>query len=389
MPDAGPPPVNRSAVVPSNEGLNLPARNYLTIVETLKANKGAEAKAIQAMFGGDRKLMDQFLAMAFSLLQSNPKILADCDPMSLVQVIKDGASLGLVPMTEDAAVIPYGRTAKLMPMWRGYVKRIRNSREVTELDVQVVYMNDQFELQLGTEPRLVHVPKLYGEKDDSGALNEERGDYRGFYAWALMPSGKYIIEYMSADDINHVRDTWGNKRSRSGEPLPWETSYAEMGRKTVIRRLAKRLPAAAVDRLLALDKGNDDARDEMAKLSASVDDGLKEVRQLALRAVGQIPAGETAPTEDNEEASGDGSQPPGQDGGEPGQGGSGVVAEPKPDAGGPGAAAEPERPPDEPELVGAAVGKPSNATDPNVAAAMAVAEQQRQLELQRGRRPGK
>ncbi len=297
MPDAGPPPVGPSAVVPAQPQLNAAQANYLTIVDTLKANRGAEAKAIQAMFGGDRKLMDQFLAVAFSALQSQPKLLTDCDPMSLIQAIKDAASLGLTPMTEDAAIIPYGRTAKLMPMWRGYVKRIRNSREVVDLDVQIVYMNDKFELQLGTNPQLVHVPILVGEKGEDGIALEERGDYRGCYAWALMPSGKYIIEWMTTDDLNYVRDHWGNLRGDT----PWKTSWGEMARKTVIRRLAKRLPAAAVDRLLALDKQGDEAAEQLKALNTSTTEALDEVRQLALRAVGQIGPGETPVANTNEE----------------------------------------------------------------------------------------
>lgn len=330
--------------------------NYLTIVDTLKANRGAEAKAIQAMFGGDKRLMDQFLAVAFSALQSQPKLLTDCDPMSLIQAIKDAAALGLTPMTEDAAIIPYGRTAKLMPMWRGYVKRIRNSREVTDLDVQIVFVNDVFELQLGTEPGLTHRPILYGEKAD-GEYLETRGDYRGVYAWAQMPSGKYIIEWMTTDDINHVRDTWGNMKGDS----PWKTSWPEMARKTVIRRLAKRLPAAAVDKLLSLDKANDDAKDELKQLSSKTDDALNEVRQLALRAVGQLEPGPTT----NEEPTEDPIQPPAQDEPPAEPGGAPVQPEDKPDAGGPGATA------------------PDPGQDPDLQAAMAYDAEQKQLARQR------
>lgn len=346
MPDAGPPPVGRSEVATRQEGMSPAAHNYLLIVDQLKANKGAEARAIQAMFGGDKRLMDQFLAVAFSALQSQPKLLMDCDPMSLIQAIKDAASLGLNPMTEDAAIIPYGRTAKLMPMWRGYVKRIRNSREVVDLDVQIVYMNDRFELQLGTNPGLVHVPALYGEKDDEGKLREERGDYRGVYAWALMPSGKYIIEWMTTDDINYVRDRWGNTTKSDS---PWKSSWAEMARKTAIRRLAKRLPAAAVDKLLALDKASDEAADALKLVASKTDDALTEVRQLALRAVGQLAPGE-APARTNEEPA---PEPDGAPGQEP---------EPAPDDG-PSAPAEDN----------------AAGVDPNVAAAMQMAAQQRQM----------
>lgn len=349
---------------PTEDRLSRPMRNYLTIVDTLKANKGAEAKAIQAMLSGDKRLMDSFLAMAFSLLQSRPDVLADCTPESLIQCVKDGAALGLVPLTEDAAIVPYGtksgeKVAKLMPMWRGYVKRIRNSREVADLDVQIVYMNDQFELELGTEPKLRHVPALYGEKDDSGAFIAERGDFRGVYAWAQMPTGKYIIEWMTTDDINYVRDTWGNKTSASGRDLPWNTSWAEMARKTVIRRLAKRLPAAAVDKLLELDKGNDDAVRQLELVATKADTALDEVRQLALRAVGQLPAGE-APATTNEDAAKDAEGAPGQ----PPEG-------------------SPPEDPTPPPTSQTERTEPVAGMDPDVAAAMRLNDEQQQLARQR------
>ena len=47
------------------------AANYLIIQDTLKADHGAEAKAIQAMFGGDKDLMNRFLAVAFAALATD------------------------------------------------------------------------------------------------------------------------------------------------------------------------------------------------------------------------------------------------------------------------------------------------------------------------------
>jgi len=161
-----------------------------------------------------------------------------------------------------------------------------------------VYANDVFELQLGTDPKLTHLPALPNVSvdrpestdpigTDSELVDTGRGGYRGVYAWALMPSGKYIIEWMTIADINKIRDTFGNKVSQGGKPLPWTTSWGEMARKTVIRRLAKRLPAAAVDKLLAVDAAHDEA--SQVKIS-EVKDELADVRRMALAAVGRLPA---------------------------------------------------------------------------------------------------
>lgn len=285
MTQAGPPPVQPSRAVAVTGGQQVIQQNYTTVVETLKQNNGAEAKAIRAMLGGDKALMDRFLATAFSLLAKQNDLLYKATPLSIVQSIKDAAALGLEPMTDDGAIIERGGIATFNPMWRGYLKRIRNSGKVVDVDCQLVYENDIFEMQLGTDPKLHHVPALPEfRKADDGSREEVagRGDYRGAYAWALMPSGKYIIEWMTTADINAVRDHFS--RASAGN-TPWKTSWGEMARKTVLRRLAKRLPGAAVDHILALDARNDNLVAEQAAAIGKVEDELSEVRMLALRAV--------------------------------------------------------------------------------------------------------
>lgn len=285
----GPPPVSRAVAVAGPSGKA--AENYLIIQDTLKADRGAEAKAIQAMFGGDKDLMNRFLAVAFAALASNSDLLRQANPLSVIQAIKDAAALGLEPtgLAGEGAIILYGQTAQFQPMWRGYLKRIRNSRKVLDIDCQIVYLNDQFSVRLGTDPFIDHTPLLFGERDEaSGEFLEQRGGYRGAYAWALMPSGKHIIEWMPESDINEVRDRFSKGANRSDSP--WKTAWPEMARKTVIRRLAKRLPGEAVDQLLLADAQADNAAEALHAATVEAHKSVSGLRTLALSAVGQLPA---------------------------------------------------------------------------------------------------
>ncbi len=247
------------------------------------------------MFNGDKALRDRFLAVVFSALAKNPDVLQNCTPISIVQSVKDAASLGLdaTGLTGEGAIIRYGDSAQFQPMWRGYVKRIRNSGKVVDIDCQIVFMNDSFNLELGTNPSVWHKPILVGEVDDDGAQVTQRGDYRGCYAWALMPSGKYIIEYLTTADINAVRDRYSQAAKRAGSP--WDTAWTEMARKTVIKRLAKRLPGEAVDSLIVVEARNDQAVEALGAATAAVNDGLADVRRLALKASGAQVAPSTDP----------------------------------------------------------------------------------------------
>lgn len=288
MPNSTPPPVR--PVQSAEQRMPLAVVNYQRVVETLKENGGAEAKAIRAMFGGDKGLMDRFLAVVFSALANNRDIL-ECDPLSIVQSIKDAASLGLEPtgLTGEGAIIPYKGIATFQPMWRGYLKRIRNSGKVVDVDCQIVYEGDEFDVEFGTNPSIRHKPVLPGDG--------ERGNYRGVYAWAQMPSGLFVIEWMPLADVNAVRDQF-SPSVKAGRASPWDTSYGEMARKTAIKRLSKRLPGAAVDDLLRVEARGDrvaaEARAEQNQLRGEVND----VRQMALRAVGLAQLGPGDPAED-------------------------------------------------------------------------------------------
>ncbi len=260
-------------------------RNYIQISDAVKGN-GSVARSFRAMMGGDKALTDQFLAVVFSALARNTKLLQDAEPMSLLDAIKTAASMGLTPLTEDGTIVVYDGKATFLPMYRGYLKRIRNSRMVEDIDVQVVYDEDTFSVEFGDTPSVKHVPALPERQEDGTSLGS--GGYRGVYAIAWMPSGRRIVEWMTEVEINAIRDRYGatKKKSKYGKETPWDTNYGEMARKTVLRRLSKRLPAAAVDALLAADARGDELRE--AQISARIekqDPALEAIRQRALAAV--------------------------------------------------------------------------------------------------------
>jgi recombination protein RecT len=85
---------------------------------------------------------------------------------------------------------------------------------------------------------LVHRPSL-----------TDRGSVIGFYAVAKLMGGGYSFEFMSTDEVNHIRDKAAEKnrakKDKNGRPVisgPWADNYVEMGRKTALRRLFKYLP---------------------------------------------------------------------------------------------------------------------------------------------------
>lgn len=293
MPAPNSPPIQRRDTInPGSEVVPINVRNYQAVVDTLKANNGAEARALKSMFAGNKQLVDRFLSVCFSLLAADSDLLRKATPMSIVEAIKKAASLGLEPMTEDAAIVAYGDKATLLPQYRGYLKRMRRSGLVKQVGAKMVYENDEFD----------HWEDEEGFHFRHHPTRTERGDYWGCYAYAVMNEGFVHGIVMTVADINYVRDTWGNKISRNGKPLPWDTSYDQMALKTAIRRLSKLMPQEAVgSEFLALERESDNAEDKVRILERQVRDDLADVRALALQAVGQLPPGTdtTGPDEGN------------------------------------------------------------------------------------------
>jgi recombination protein RecT len=282
--------------------------NYLAITEAVKGNS-ASARAFKAMMGGSKQLADQFLAVVFSSLARNTKLLQDADPMSLLDAIKTAAAMGLVPLTEDGTIVVYKGIATFLPMYRGYLKRIRNSHLVEDIDVQIVYDDDIFELTLGDDPSVVHKPALPVRQEGGTSLGP--GGYRGVYSIAWMPSGRRIVEWMTEAEINAIRDQYGATKAKTGRSTPWDTNYGEMARKTVLRRHSKRLPGAAVDALLAADERADAMRREEreGRESTGRDPELDAIRARALAATSGDAGSKKETTSEGSPVQGDGESP--------------------------------------------------------------------------------
>jgi recombination protein RecT len=192
---------------------------------------------------GSHEAAERFKTVALhSVIHDNG--LRDCDPMSVIEAVREAAVLGLEPtgVLGEAWILPYRSVARLQVGYRGYLKLIRQSRQVPFVDAQLVYMNDTFDVEFGTNPHIVHKPILFGERDpESGELVQDRGNIRGAYAWAQLEGTDVpLLEWMPLVDIEQTRKA--SPAVRAKRPTPWDNWYGEMARKAPIRRLAKRLP---------------------------------------------------------------------------------------------------------------------------------------------------
>lgn len=178
---------------------------------------------------------DKFVRTVQTALTLNPE-LAEADKNSVLTSCMKAASDGLVLDGREAALVTFNtknqktgkweKKAQYMPMVAGIIKRVRNSGEISRLNAFVVHENDDFEVCYGLEMTIRHKPNFTNS-----------GKVVGVYAACVFKDGEADFEFMTKDQVEAIRN-----RSKSGGKGPWVTDWEEMARKTVIRRLAKRLP---------------------------------------------------------------------------------------------------------------------------------------------------
>lgn len=211
-------------------------------------------------FGTDeerRSAVARFLRQLMMAIDRNSALL-DCSPSSFWSSALAIAACGLDPSGNggEAAIVPFKGVATPMVMARGYIVMAIRSGAAKAVDHGVVCEGDDFEYELGSSAHIRHRPAL-----------RNRGEPVAAWCIAVLPTGERVYEVMGWDEVMDIR-----ARSRSADKGPWVTDPMEMGRKTVLRRIMKRLPWNSddlMDRLVGIQRVEDDAF------------GLPELRQTA------------------------------------------------------------------------------------------------------------
>jgi recombination protein RecT len=167
----------------------------------------------------------RFVRVLMTAIQTTPSLLS-ADRRTLFAAATKAAQQGLLADGREGVIVTFKDQAQWMPMTAGIMKLVRNSGEISTWSVQAVYENDSFDFCLGDEEHITHKPAL-----------ANRGKLIAVYSIVTMKDGEKSREVMSVEDVNAIR-----ARSRSGNSGPWVSDFAEMAKKTVVRRHSKRLP---------------------------------------------------------------------------------------------------------------------------------------------------
>lgn len=185
---------------------------------------------------------ERFERNLVNALMQNPGLM-QLDPRLIFREISKAAALGLYldPQLGEAYLIEAwnGKAKRKEPQlrigYRGLIKLGRQSGEISMIYAHEVHKNDVFKASLGDDKKLVHEPDLFGD----------RGPIVGYYAVVKYKDGDTDFEVLTVAQAHSIRDRsdgWKAFSDGKIKSTPWATDETEMSKKTVIRRLTKRIP---------------------------------------------------------------------------------------------------------------------------------------------------
>jgi len=168
----------------------------------------------------------------FKIAQANSKSLES----AILNIAAIGISLN--PASQHAYLVPRSGAICLDISYQGLKKIATDSGAIEWAKVELVYDNDEFKWNGPTE----------SPSHSADPFSEDRGKLKGGYCIAKLPCGGAMIEVMSIDEINKVRET---SKAKNG---PWVNWFDEMAKKTIIKRAFKQWPQTPNCKRDRLDK---------------------------------------------------------------------------------------------------------------------------------------
>lgn len=186
-------------------------------------------KAELALSSEQYSKLSKFVAFSAT---NNPN-LNNCTLESVVKAFYFFGKTGLVPDGVEATLVARkdkinGLVAVYQPMVQGVLKTIHANEAIQSFNVKSVYLGEDFKVTTDENGDHIYYEQDFSVEriDDNIAL---------FFAVAKLKSGQVIVEVMTKRQVD-------KHKLLAKTPYIWQKWYSEMGIKTVIHRILKRLP---------------------------------------------------------------------------------------------------------------------------------------------------
>jgi recombination protein RecT len=231
--------------------------------------------------------VDSMMRIALTEVRMNPD-LQKCTVPSFMGALLKAAQSGLRPgMFGEGWIIPRwnGRLgsmeAQFQPGYMGLAQLAYRSGEVADILAEAVYPSDHFKYQLGSDPKIEHVPDMEADHLPHEVV--------AFYAVVKLTNGGTLMKVMRRAEVDDVRDRFAPKTKAGKTVGPWTSDYEAMGRKTVLIQALKLAPKES-ERLAAALQAEADVLFGDRVAAGVVDSGKPVAERVAERIGARIDA---------------------------------------------------------------------------------------------------
>jgi len=225
-------------IVKYEKNMSMPVKDSASLRQLLNANQHALLELIPETSGVSLNII---FSGALEAAMDLPALL-NCSGMSIIRSVKKAAELGLSLSKElgMAYLIPRKGKAVLQIGYKGWEDLAYRATLVKMIDVDNVYMGDEFKIEKGTKPCITHVINPTANHDDDQII--------GSYAVAHFGNGiPERFEWLPIEEIRKIRAV-----SPASGRGPWVTWFSEMSKSRALIRLCKHLPKSRESRLMEI-----------------------------------------------------------------------------------------------------------------------------------------
>ena len=213
----------------------------------LMSVEGMIERSIPRLIGmmEDESAGKRFAEIILKDIRLNPD-LAQCTPASLMGAVFQAAQMKIEPVAGMAYILPFNNSKKVGNDWKkvkeaqlilgykGLISLFYRHHNSMSLSWDVVYENDTFEFQKGSDSYLKH-RRVLGD----------RGKKVGYWVGANV-NGDFLFEVMTLEEaVEHGKQHSKTFNKRDGtfyKNSPWTTALDSMCKKTLLIQLSKTLP---------------------------------------------------------------------------------------------------------------------------------------------------
>ena len=238
-----------------NQSTDVATKDARPKLPAVPYNRGNAEKIFGSMEGELMKVLPKAISPVMLIrtmitaMQRQPALF-QCTSHSLCGCLMAVGQLGLTLDSNlgHAYLVPFNnrksgkKEAQLQIGYKGMILMGKDAVDVI-FELEVVYEGEDFKYTRGVGGTISHSPPLDRDTDPTNII--------AAYAIAYFPDGRVKFEIMSKKEIEGIRKRAPSARGKSS---PWDTDYAEMAKKTVLRRLFKTIPNARLQRAANLDE---------------------------------------------------------------------------------------------------------------------------------------